>query len=294
MIEGSVSTAGRAWRSGRSQWRLYATSLFALVVAFVCLCSSLLVVVNLQSVQARWARSGRATIYLRDGATTDQVLALQHALEQTSGVARVRYIAPEDARNEVASDALGGALASLPDDAFPASLELEIGAGVTDASLASLADKLRSVPCVDSVETYQRWTERIGSLLRGGVTASAVLAAVVLGAVISVIATTIRLAMHRRRTEVEILKLVGATDRFVRGPFVLEGAAQGAAGAGASIALLGILYVIVRERFDGDLASLLGITPTFLPWPLTFAIIALGACLGAVAALSGIRRVSVS
>src|SRR6185369_5813366 len=124
----------------------------------------------------------------------------------------------------------------------------------------------------------------------GGVTASACLAAIVLGAVVSVIGSTMRLLLHRRRIEVEVLKLVGATDSFVRRPFVIEGATQGAAGAGAALLMLGGLFLIVRGRFDQELAGLLGVTPSFLPWQTAVGMVALGAALGAATALVSLRN----
>jgi cell division transport system permease protein len=189
-------------------------------------------------------------------------------------------------------DGLSGSLASLPVEAFPASVEVSLDTEVGDSGVGAIAEKLRGIPSVESVETYQRWTDRVSALVRGGVAASGVLALVVLAAVISVIGSTIRLALHRRRIEVEVLKLVGATDKFVRRPFLVEGAAQGALGALASLGLLGILYVIVRGRFDDELGLLLGVSPTFLPWEISAGMIAMGAILGAGSALAGVRRLS--
>jgi cell division transport system permease protein len=83
---------------------------------------------------------------------------------------------------------------------------------------------------------------------------------------------------------------VGATDGFVKGPFVLEGSAQGAMGATAALALLGTLFLIVRGRLDDELASLIGVEPTFLPWHVAAALIGVGALLGAFAAAMGLRK----
>jgi cell division transport system permease protein len=290
MIETSMSTAGRVWRSGRGDIKLYLLSVFSLAVAFVCLAAALLVVVNLHAVEMRWARAGRASVYLREGISETELASLRRALSQTAGVGATRYVSSEQARKEVVSEGLIASLASLPADAFPGSIELELRGDLSEQQLAEMATKLRALPSVESVETYQRWTERLSALVRGGVTASAVLALVVLGAVVSVIASTMRLALARRRTEIEVLKLVGATDRFVRGPFLVEGAAQGALGALASLALLGILYLIVRGRFDDELGVLLGINPVFLPWQIAATMVICGGALGAVAALAGIRR----
>jgi cell division transport system permease protein len=269
---------------------LHILSIFSLAVAFICLASALLVVSNVAAVRDRWSRAGRATIYLRDGASEAEVNALTAALESTSGVRKVRHVTSIEARREVIADERDKALANLPAAAFPSSLEVGFSDEVADEDLAAMALKLRALPAVDTVETYQRWTERLSALLGGGVTASACLAVIVLCAVVSVIGSTMRLLLHRRRSEVEILKLVGATDAFVRRPFVVEGATQGAAGAVAAILMLGALFLIVRGRFDNELAALLGVTPTFLPWYLAVGMVLLGATLGALTALVSLRR----
>ncbi|MET0595421.1 MAG: permease-like cell division protein FtsX [Polyangiaceae bacterium] len=292
MIGSSMSAMGRVWRSGRGDKKVYLLSVFSLAVAFVCLSSALLVVVNLRAVESRWARAGRISLYLRDSATNDQVAQLRRALEQTPGVAKSRHVTSADARKEMVDDGVAGSLAVLPVEAFPASIELSLGDEVTDEQVAAIAQKLRDVPTIESVETYQRWTDRISALVRSGVVASAVLAAVVLAAVASVISSTMRFALHRRRIEVEVLKLVGATDRFVRGPFLVEGAMQGAFGATASLALLGVLYAIVRGKFDDELGMMLGVRPTFLPWEIMLAMVAVGAAIGAVSAFAGVRKLS--
>jgi cell division transport system permease protein len=290
LMDRSLSVMGRVWRGGRTELRLYLLSVFSLAVAFVCLASALLVVVNLQAVQARWARAGRLSIYLRDDTSERDLIALRRALEQTPGILSTRYVSPADAKKELAGDGLTSQVASLPTEAFAPSIELGVQPDMPEAEMTALTGKLRALPSVDAVETYQRWTEKLGNLLSGGVAASIVLALVVLGAVVSVIGSTMRLALSRRRIEIEVLKLVGATDRFVRGPFIVEGAAQGAFGAAASLALLGILYLVVRARFDEELGTLLGLCPTFLPWQSAVAMIVGGGLLGALAAFAGVRK----
>jgi cell division transport system permease protein len=107
---------------------------------------------------------------------------------------------------------------------------------------------------------------------------------------VTVIGSTMRLLLHRRRCEVEVLKLVGATDAFVCRPFVIEGATQGAAGAAASIVMLGALFLIMQGRFDQELSGLLGVTPAFLPWHFALGMVALGGALGAGTALVSLRQ----
>jgi cell division transport system permease protein len=270
--------------------RLHAVSIFSLAVAFVCLASSLLIVTNMSLVRDRWARAGRATIFLRDGASEDDVSAIQKALAATHGVKRVRAVSSIEARREVLANDTDSALAALPTSAFPASLEIGFAEDIDDASLATIAAKLRALPAVESVETYEKWTERLSSLIDGGVAASACLALVVLAAVVSVVGSTMRLLFQRRQIEVEVLKLVGATDAFVRRPFVVEAMAQGALGATAAIGLLGLLFFIVQGRFDHELATLIGMKPSFLPWHIALGMVALGGLLGALTALTSLRK----
>jgi cell division transport system permease protein len=288
----SVSTTRRARRGMVREWRLHALSVFSLAVAFVCLGASLLVVANLRSVEQRWAHAGRASVYLKDGATQDEVDALRTALARVPGVTAVHYVSSGDARAQFGQSQLetNAALAALPVEAFPASIELDVAPELPDAELADMVGKMKQLPAVDDVETYQSWTERLARLVRGGVAAAGLLAVVVLAAVLAVVGSTMRMALQRRRTEVEVLKLVGATDAFVRNPFVVEGSVQGALGALGALGLLAALFFVVRGRLDGELASLVGVEPTFLPWPVAVGMVALGAMLGALAALASLRK----
>lgn len=279
-----------AWRAGRSSFRLQLLSVFSLSVAFITLAASLLVVTNIDAVRERWSRAGRATIYLKDGARDADVAGLSEALSQTQGVSKVHKISSEEARREMATS--DEAMQSLPVAAFPASIELSFTQDISDTQLQEIALKLRALPAVDSVETYERWTERLGSLLGGGVTAAACLAIIVLAAVVSVVSSTMRLLMQRRKIEIEVLKLVGATDKFVRRPFVAEGATQGALGAALALGILGALFLVVRGRFDQQLANLLGVSPSFLPWYVALGMVALGAILGAGTATISLRKLS--
>ncbi len=283
----------RTWRPGRSDFRVQVLSVLSLSVAFVCLIAALLVVTNLSAVRERWSRAGRATIYLRENASETAIGDLEHALSATPGVKKVRHVTSTEARREVVFDEGDQALASLPASAFPASLEVGFTDQVSEADLEAMTVKLRSLPAVETVETYRRWTDRLSSLLESGVSASLCLALVVLCAVMSVIASTMRLLLHRRKIEVEVLKLVGATDAFVRRPFVMEAAMQGAMGAFLAIIIVGGLFMMVSGRFDFELSGILGITPAFLPWYLMVGMVALGGVLGAVTAHFTLRKMVV-
>ncbi len=280
----------RAFRGARNDWRLYLLSVFSVAVAFVCLTATLLAVVNVDRVRDRWASLGRASVYLRREATPPQIDAIEKALKASADVVAVRRVSSEDARREVSGAAGDPLLEALPADAFPASLEVSVQSGTAADRVQKLATQLQALPAVESVETYGSWSERLGSVLSGGVAASLLLGIVVLAAVVSVVSSTIRLSLQRRRIEVEVQKLVGATDAYVRKPFVLEGAAQGAIGAALALLLLGAVFLVVQSHVDRQIVALLGQEPSFLPLSIVFGMVALGGLLGAVAAFVSLRK----
>jgi cell division transport system permease protein len=280
----------RAWRGGRSDWQLHFLSIFSVAVAFVCMAAALLVVVNVQTLRDAWARSGRASVYLKPEATRESAKEIELALRSAAKVREVRYVSSDDARREVLGDRTDPILAKLPSEAFPSSLEVSFSDDASQGAVQKITETLSALPAIESIETYQSWTERLGSVLRAGVVASGLLAAVVLAAVVSVVASTIRLTLQRRRIEVEVMKLIGATDDYVRRPFIIEGAVQGALGSLFAIGLVGALFLIVRSRFDAELGTLVGLTPSFLPWHTSFGMVVAGGTLGALAAYGSLRK----
>jgi cell division transport system permease protein len=288
------SSVERAKRGLKAEWRLHALSVVSLAVAFVCLGATLLTVVNLHALQERWGHTGRASIYLKDGAPIAQVEAMVAALKVTPEVTAVRYMSPSDARASALSTVGGGdtTLQALPQETFPASIEIDVASETTDADVQAIVTKLSSLPAVEGVETYGTWTKRLGKLLGGGELAAAALASIVFAAVLAVVASTMRLAMTRRRAEIEVLRLVGASERFVRTPYVMEGTAQGALGAAAAIALLGAAFALLRGRMDADLGGLLGVDPVFLPLSMIAGLLVTGAVLGAAGGALGLRRLT--
>jgi len=116
------------------------------------------------------------------------------------------------------------------------------------------------------------------------------LALLVMFCVVAVIGNTIRLAVARRRQEIEVMKLCGATNGFVRGPFVLEGMFQGFASALLAILALLVGYLALHESVDSTLAALTGSRVVFLgAWTLV-ALLAGGAVIGAIGSAVSVRR----
>lgn len=279
----------RALRGGRHDWQLQLSSVFSVGVAFICLASALLVVANVQTLRVRWSHTGRASVYLQANAEAADVEAIMKALQNTRGVLEVQHVSSEAARKELSRSG-DEVLAGLPPEAFPASIEVRVHDPERSGALPRMAEKLRLLPRVEAVETYEAWGERLGKLLGSALVGAGVLALVVLATVASVVGSTIRLSLQRRKLEVQVLKVVGATDDYVRRPFVIEGAAQGALGAAVALFVVVLLFLVGYARFDTELSLLLGAPPSFLPWYAALGMVVLGTVLGALSAHLSVRK----
>jgi cell division transport system permease protein len=282
----------RAKRGLLAEWRLHSVSLISLVVAFLCLGAAVLALVNARTLQDKWSQVGRISVYLHDNADPHKVDALVAALKKTPEVASARYMSPSDAQASVANGKSDSTLAQLPLDVFPASIEVDVSKNVGDAELNSFLAKMKAIPEVETIETYASLTERLAPMLSSATIAASVVFAIVFAAVIAMISSTMRLALHRRKTEVEVLRLVGATDNFVRAPYLLESAVLGAAGALVSIVLLFVGHRMMLAHLDADFTTMIGFDPVFLPPFAIAAMVATGALLGALGGAIGLRKLT--
>lgn len=288
MLKKAITRAARAIREDA---KLHLVSLSSLTVAFLCLATALWAIANLSSVADAWGRSARMSIYLVEDAQPEQVEQLRLLLEGLPEVSEAEVLTSAEARARFLEDSsLDENLSELPADAFPASLEVTLRGEVPEARLAALVERIDRFTAVDEVETYHGWFERLDTLLTAGRVASGVLAALVLLCVLFVVANTIRLAIAGRRDEIEVLKLCGASDGFVRGPFLVEGAVQGFLSAALALVLLFLAFLSLRGHVDSTLASLAGVRTVFLQPGVALALIFGGALIGAVGSLLSLRR----
>lgn len=281
----------RARRGLREEMRLYLVAVSSLAVAFLCLGGALLALTNLSAVAQAWGQSSRMTVYLRDGADAQDVTELRTLIEGLPEVREVEHLSSDEARAQFLehSDVEAG-LAALPAEVFPASLEITLAQDTAAPRAARIAERVAQFRAVSDVETYRGWFSRLESLLQAGRAIAGVLALLVALCVLAVIGNTIRLAVARRREEIEVMKLCGATDEFVRGPFVLEGTFQGFMSALLAVLLLMGGFLLVRDELDATVAALTGVRAAFLH-PATLVALTLGgAAVGAIGSALSLRR----
>ena len=270
---------------------LHAVAMASLMVAFICLGAVQLAVGNLTRIAERWGESRHLTVYLKDGSEQSAIEQLTLVLESLPEVASIEHVSSESARRQfIEHTELGDDGSSLPAEFFPASLEIELGQGVAEKRLIAIAERIGLLAPVEAVETYRSWFAELGRILRGAELAAWILAFMVGTCVVAVIGNSIRLAVANRRDEIEVLKLCGATDRFVRAPFVVEGTVQGLVSALAAMLILLVLYASLVGQIRPTLTVLTGVAPAFLDPLLVLGIIAGGGAIGALGSALSLRR----
>jgi cell division transport system permease protein len=233
-----------------------------------------------------------ADVYLKPGVTDRDVERVRNIIaNDTPGVGRVRFISKEEAykeerkRNPEAYDLLGAN--PLPDTfrVTPAKPD-DIGK-VRDALAPVAPSGARTVvdPAIDEVRNREEDTEKILSATRVVKLTMALLAALLVLASLLLVANTIRLSVFARRREVEVMKLVGATDWFIRWPFVIEGMLVGALGGVLAVLLLGVVKIALVDPLAADFALIAA--PQTMNFPLLIAVL-LGASVAVSALGSGV------
>lgn len=281
----------RARRGFRDERGLYVVATSSLAVAFLCLGGALLAVENLGALADRWGGTGRVTVYLADDARSQDVAQLKMVLESLDEVSHVDEVTPAEARAELLAEFDDEReLASLPANLLPASVEIELRENVSEARVASIAARVSQFRGVDSVDTYRGFFARLESLTSTGRFVALAVAFLVALCVLAVVGNTIRLSVARRQREIEVQKLCGATDAFVRRPFVVEGVMQAFVASFAAVTLLALGFVAVRSQVDATITGLLGTRLVFLSPGLLVAMLVSGALLGGLGSFLSVRR----
>src|SRR5262245_2007697 len=254
----------------------------------------LLLTFNLSRFVEDLGRETQVQIYLKDDATADQVKALVAEFGTDPGIPQAGYRSKAEARRRFQRDF--PTLRDLPErvggNPFPASFDLEIRDAFRDPeALDRLVASYQKAPGIEEVRYDRGWTERlsriVGLVRKGGYGIGALLAF----AALVTVGATVRLTVLARREEIEIMKLVGATAGFIRGPFMLAAAVQGLAGGSLAIAGLVLTHRLVERAETYRANPFMSIVAgRFLPSEALLGLAAAGAALGIVAALLSLRR----
>jgi cell division transport system permease protein len=243
---------------------------------------------SLKGVAQRVTVEPQLSVFLRQEARRAD---LEARLKSDARIAQARFVSRDEALRELRqTEGLADVVAALERNPLPDAFVLR-ARDPSAASLDALAADLRGLPGVARVQVDSAWAHRLGALARIGQLALALLATLLATGLIAVTFNTIRLQILTQRDEIEVSQLLGATDAFVRRPFLYLGALQGLAGGILGLAVLwgGIASLNGPVR---ELAQTYGsdFQLTFLPWAHAVALLGIAAFLGWLGAMLSVSK----
>ena len=193
---------------------------------------------NVERLGGSWQRAAQISLYLKLDASSDQGEQLSNQIKGMAGVADAEFISREKALEEFQQQSgLGEALKELPDNPLPG-VVLVTPNEVDKTALEALRERLAELPDVQQAQLDLVWVERLAAILKLGDRFVFGLTVLLVSALLLVIGNTIRVHIENRRIEIEVIKLVGGTDSYVRRPFLYMGALY---GFGAGVLSWGVL-----------------------------------------------------
>jgi cell division transport system permease protein len=271
-----------------------AFAVLAIALAMIVLGALLLTTWNIERLLAQWSSSAEFSVYLRDDASSEQRGAIEALVDQSGVVTGREYISKADAlgrfRREFAE--LASLTADFDDNPFPASVEVRVHPDAQEDGRAdALVRRVSMLPGVADVRYDREWLARLASGLAAVRGAGFGLAVVMALAAAVTVASVVRLGLNARRSELEIMQLVGSPIAFIRGPFVAEGVFQGGFGALVALAFLWLGLTLVAAWWGDELRVLLeGGSLQFLPGRLSAALVAGGMVVGGAGGFAASRH----
>ena len=282
--------ARRLWLSKRTAF----VAVLMIAISLMIFGGFLLVTENLNHAIDEWQGRTKLTIYLETEATDEQLRAVDVYLGARPRFATRRFVSRAAALEKFKTyfSNLSTVLEEIDENPFPASYEIEISRETIRAhDFDTEVSAMRRLPGVDEVQFDWEWIARLRNLVNiltiVGMLAGGILAI----AAAFTIANVIRLTMELYREEVDIMRLVGATETIVRGPFLVEGLLQGILGGGIAIGTLYGLFVAARHMITPSSALVWEfLFVTFLPWTTSLALVAGGTLAGLLGSWLSLRE----
>lgn len=215
-----------------------------------------LLIINTDALLNSWKKGIRVLVYLKPEATEANRLDLNYLIQKIDGVEETRFISKEKAlvflKDKMKHQS--SILENLPTNPLPDAFEIRVKSSSQDMKeIEALAVEIEALPHVEQVEYGQHWIKRLTSITGVFKFVGYVMGGLFVVATLFIIANTIRLVLYSKKDEIEIMKLVGATHRFIKAPFYIEGLILGALGSVIGIVALFVAYRLVLANFQQSL-----------------------------------------
>lgn len=247
-----------------------------------------LVALNFRETLASLAERVEVVAFVLRGTPTETITAASQDVQAFPEVLEVRYVSEEQALARARAELVEfkEAYRDLETNPLPASLEIRLKPAFRDAASAQrVAERMRGFPFVDDVRFGRDWVQRLDRLRNMAAVIGLVIGLAFAVVAIVIIGVTIRITVLQRATEISIMRLVGATNRYIRGPFLLEGALKGALGGLVATVMCLAAFLAFRGA-----AGEVGRSLVFFPLPHLALIVVFGTLIGLMGSLLSVGR----
>jgi len=243
-----------------------------------------LVVVNLQDALHNVEERVEIVAYILPGTPIEATAQALKDVEAFPEVQTATYVSEEEALTRARAELVEfrDVLRELERNPLPASIEIKLKPGFRDADhVAAVAERMSGFGFVDDVRFGREWVENVDRLRGLAAAVGLVVGAAFAVVAIIIIGTTIRMAVLQRSREIAIMRLVGATDGFVRRPFLLQGAIKGLLGGAVALGLSFVAYLLINRYL---------LQSSFFTQEEALAIVAFGALIGLLGSATSVGR----
>ncbi len=251
----------RAIKSLHENLKINLISIVTIALAILIFSSFLLIYTNVHAVIVRWSEKLQVVAYLGDNLSERDLSYIRQQIEMRDEVESINYISKDQALTRFQKSLKGqaGILDGLGDNPLPASLEIGLKPSYRDPqAIEKFAFSLEKYAAVEDVQFGQEWVERFSMFVSALKVVGFIIGGLLLIVAVFIVSNTIKLTVFSRKEELEIMRLVGATDNYIRAPFLIEGAIYGVIGSFTAVGFLYLFYLILENRLGISIGMLLG------------------------------------
>lgn len=247
---------------------------------------------NVQDMFNAWKTGVRIMVYLAPDTTEAQRLDTRYRLQSIAGIQDIRFIDKAEALRLMKErmPRQASLLDNLRENPLPDAFEVTL---VSDSNspekVEFLAQRIEGLPSVSEVEYGQQWIERFANFFNLFKLAGYGVGAMFFMATVFIAANTIRLVLYARREEINIMRLVGATDNFIKVPYYLEGMIQGFSGSLVGLGLLYAAFAAIGAQFQQTLSAEM-VTIRFFTVEICSAIVGCGMLTGLLGSFFSLKQ----
>ncbi|MDX2509607.1 MAG: permease-like cell division protein FtsX [Desulfobacterales bacterium] len=213
--------------------------------------------INTNALLDSWRKGIRVLVYLEPQATEAKRLDLRYQIQQLENVQEIHFISKVTALKRLKDQMRhhSSLLENLKQNPLPDTFEVRIIDASRDLEkVAALAEEIKSLPQVEEVEYGQHWIAKFSHIINIFKFIGYAMGGLFLIATLFIIANTIRLVLYSRKEEIEIMRLVGSNDRFIKAPLYIEGLILSALGGIIGLVALFAVYQFVLSKFHASLS----------------------------------------